>query len=211
MVGVFLFAEVGVLQNKKGIVKVKSAHTIMKKSARAGYKIKDGDTIYTYNSLATIKLNDGSIIKMDKFSEIKFKPKNISQNKGRAYYKITHQKVKELAVNTPYTTIGVKGTVFVVSSKKANNFVALKKGKISLTAKKGKYAIHKTTKDEFAEFKKNMMNEFNDYKKKLKKEFIEYKKSFDLDAGNMVIFNGNNVYEKRIDPKVFEYFENEFK
>jgi len=210
IVGIFLFADVGVLVKKNGFVKIKPAHSIRKKSVNVGYKIQNGDTVYTYDSLAVIKLNDNSTIKLDKFTTIKFLPKNITQKEGRAYYQITHQKIKKLSVNTPYTTIGVKGTVFVVSSQKKDNFVALKKGKISLNSKKGKYAIHKTIKDEFAEYKKNMMDEFNEYKKQLQKEFIEYKKSFDLEAGKMATFDGNNVYEKKINPKLFEYFENEF-
>jgi len=210
MIGIFLFADVGVLIKKKGFVKIKSTNSIRKKSVNVGYKIKNGDTIYTYNSLAVIKLNDNSIIKLDRFTIIKFLSENINQSKGRAYYHIIHQNIKELAVSTPYTIVGVKGTIFVVSTLKNNNFVALKKGRVSLTAKKGKYAIHKNIKDEFAQYKSEMIVGFNEYKKQLQKEFIEYKKSFELESGKMATFEGKNVYEKKIDPKLFEYFENEF-
>lgn len=206
---VFLFADIGVLIKTKGIVKRKAANSIMKRSVHSGYKIKNGDTIYTFDSLAVIQLKDKSIIKLDKYSTISFAKHSIKQSKGRAYYKITHQKVKQLAVITPYTTIGVKGTIFVVSDKKQNNYVALKKGRISLTAQRGEYEIY-SIKEKFAKYKQNLMNEFNEYKKQLQKEFVEYKKSFDLSAGKMVVFNGNKVYEKKIDPKIFEYFKNEF-
>ena len=207
LISLNLFAnEIATLIYKKGIVKVKHPNSIIKKSLKIGDKIYSGDKVITYNSIATLKLIDNSIIKLNKFSTIKF-GKKISQN-GEIYYHIKKQKKNIIKVATEFTTIGVKGTIFIVDTNKTKS-VSLKKGKISLTAPKGKYEIHR--KSEFENYKKNINNEFEEYKKNLYKEFIEYKKSFDLSENHMVVFNGNKVYEKNYIPKNrFDFFEKKF-
>ena len=203
--------QIGILSYKKGIVKVQHKGNIIKKSLKIGDKIYQEDKISTYNSIATIKLDDKSIIKLDKYSTIKFGNK-ITQENGRVYYHITHRKNNILEVATAFTTIGVKGTIFIVDANKTKQ-VALKKGLISLTAPKGKYEIHsyKNIKSEFKAFQNNYYNEFNNYKKKMEKEFIEYKKSFELHQNMEVTFNGNKVYKKKLDNNEFKYFEENFK
>ena len=209
---VYIFAaQIGILSYKNGMVKVKHKNTIIKKTLKIGDTIYKGDKISTYNSLATITLNDKSIIKLAKYSTIRFGNK-ITQENGKVYYHITHRKNNILEVATAFTTIGVKGTIFIVDANKTKQ-VALKKGLISLTAPKGKYEIHsyKNIKDEFADFKNNYSNEFDSYKKKMEKEFIEYKKSFELHQNMEVTFNGNKAYKKKLDKNEFKYFEENFK
>jgi len=210
-VSLSLFAnEIGTLTYTDGIVKVKHLHSIVKKSLKTGDKIETGDKILTYNSLATIKLKDSSILKLNQYSTIKF-GKKITQENGEVYYHISKQKHNLIQVATNFTTIGVKGTTFVVDSNKTKA-VSLKKGVVSLTAPKGKYEIHKKRKlSEFELYQLQMNSEFNEYKKQLYKEFIEYKKSFDLKENNTVTFNGNKVYEDKTLPKQkFRFFENNF-
>jgi len=203
--------EIGELVYKKGLVKVQHKNSIKKSSLKLNAKIYEGDKISTYNSLATIKLNDNSTIKLDKYSTIKF-GKKIYQESGKIFYHITKRKQQKLKVATIFTTIGVKGTTFIVDTNKTK-MVALQKGLISLTAPKGVYEIHKKKLlDEFEAFKLGMNNEFDEYKEQLYKEFIEYKKSFDLKQDYMVTFDKNVVYEKKLDNKKdFEYFKNNFK
>ena len=204
-----LATQIGELTYKKGIVKVQHKNSIIKKSLKIGDKIFAGDKISTYNSIATIKLEDNSTIKLDKYSTIKF-DKKIFQTNGRAYYHITHRKNSILEVATAFTTIGVKGTIFIVDANKTKK-VALKKGLISLTSPKGKYEIHSNLKKQFITFQNNIYNEFDNYKKQLNKEFIEYKKSFDLHQNMEVTFDGNKVYKKKLDKNEFKYFEENFK
>jgi hypothetical protein len=212
LISTFLFAgEIGTLIYKQGLVKVQHQHSIRKKSLKLNDKILNGDKISTYDSIATIELNDKSIIKLDKYSTIKFDNNKFKQENGKIYYKITKRKQQTLKVATLFTTIGVKGTIFIVDADKTK-MVALKRGLVSLTAPKGKYEIHKKKLvDEYEAFKMGMNNEFNEYKKDLYKEFIEYKKSFDLKQNFMVTFDGNKAYEKKLNPKEFDYFENNFK
>ena len=210
LISLNLFAsEVGTLIYKNGIVKIKHSSSIIKKSLKIGDKIETGDKVITYNSLATIKLKDNSIIKLNKFSSIKFGKKFFQT--GEVYYHITKQKHKILEVATEFTTIGVKGTIFIVDTNQTKA-VSLKKGLISLTSPKGKYEIHrKKLFSEFKNYQKKVNDEFDAYKKQLYKEFIEYKKSFDLSQNHMVSFNGNKVYENNYIPKnKFQFFENKF-
>jgi len=188
---------------KKGIVKVKNNSSVVKKSVNVGYKIKKGDKIYTFKSLAKIVLNDGSVIKLSNNSVVSFGEK-INQENGKVYYKIRHRKLKTFEVATNFTTIGVKGTVFVVDNTK--KLVALKKGVIDLSSPEGEYRVHKI-KNEFEAYKQNLQNEFEEYKKELEKEFIEYKKTFTITSGTMVLFKGKDAYEKKLNPTLFKEFE----
>jgi len=211
LISLNLFAnEVGSLIYKNGIVKIKHPSSIIKKSLKVGDKIQTGDKVSTYNSLATIKLKDNSILKLNKYSSVKF-GKKIKQENGEVYYHITKQKHKILEIATNFTTIGVKGTIFIVDSNKTKA-VSLKKGLISLTSPKGKYEIHKKKLlTEFELYQKEMNGEFNKYKKNLYREFVEYKKSFDLKQNNTVSFNGDKVYENNFIPKQkFQFFEANF-
>jgi len=204
LIAVFLHANIiGEVVYKQGIVKVKNSQSIVKKSIFEGYKIKTGDKIYTYNSKAKIVLNDGSVIKLSNNSILEF-AKKLVQVSGKVYYQIKHKKLKTFKIATKFTTIGVKGTIFVVDANE--KLVALKKGIIDLISPKGEYRIHKL-KDEFEMYKNKLQQEFEEYKKQLEKEFVEFKKTFTIKSNTMVIFKGQDVYEKKLDPAIFKEFE----
>jgi hypothetical protein len=209
-----LFAQIATLIKKEGIVKIKHKSSIKKSSLKINDSIENGDTIYTYNSIAVIKLNDGSIIKLTPHSTLKIDENKISQKKGEIYFNIKKQKVHKLQVATIFTTIGVKGTTFIVNDNQIQ-FVALKKGLLSFKALKGKYEIHKSKLiEEFNNEVKKQEREFEDYKNQLYKEFIEYKAEFQIKENYIVSFNGNKVYENRMNKnnlKEFSKFESGFK
>ena len=208
--------QIGVLIKKEGFVKVKHSHSIRKVSIKANEPIENGDTIYTYKAIAVIKLNDTSILKLTPYSEVSFNQNKVAQKQGEIYYSIHKRKPNnKLLVSTTFTTIGVKGTIFVVNSKSKNHSVALKKGLLAFKSLKGKYELHtKKLMNEFEKYKQKQNKEFKDYKNKLYKEFIEYKSSFYLKANKTVSFDGNKVYENPMDKnysKNFKTFENNFK
>jgi hypothetical protein len=209
-----LFAQIATLVQKEGIVKVKHKDSIKKESLKINDILEKGDTIYTYNSIAVIKLKDNSIIKLTPYSELKLNENKVSQKKGEIYFNIKKRKLHKLQVATAFTTIGVKGTIFIVNDNQIH-FVALKKGLLAFKALKGKYEIHKSKLiQEFNDEIKKQEREFKNYKNQLYKEFIEYKAEFKMKENNIVSFNGNKVYENRIDKnnlKEFNKFENEFK
>jgi hypothetical protein len=209
-----LFAQIATLIQKEGIVKVKHKNSIKKSSLKINDKIENGDIVYTYNSIAVIKLENGSIIKLTPHSTLKMDKNKVSQKTGKIYFHIKKQKVHKLAVATTFTTIGVKGTTFIVNSTQ-NKSVSLKKGLLQFKSLNGKYEIHKKKLvDEFNNYIKKQESEFNSYKKQLYKEFIEYKSEFSLKENKTVSFNGNKVYENDMNKnnvKEFDKFEKAFK
>jgi hypothetical protein len=209
-----LFAQIATLIQKEGIVKVKHKGSIKKSSLKINDKIENGDTIYTYNSIAIIKLKDGSILKLTPHSALKIDENKILQKSGEIYFNIKKQKVHKLEVATAFTTIGVKGTIFIVNDNQIQ-FVALKQGLLNFKALKGEYEIHKTSLiEEFNNEVAQQEREFEDYKKQLYKEFIEYKKEFYLKENSIVSFTGNKVYENKMNKKnlkEFDKFEKNFK
>jgi hypothetical protein len=210
-----LFGEIGTLIEKNGIVKDKHKNSIKKVSLKIDDEIEEYDTIYTYNSIAVIKLKDGSIIKLAPHSQLKFNKNKISQKNGEIYFNIKKRKIHKLKVATNFTTIGVKGTIFIVNDDNKNKSVALKNGVLTFKVLKGKYEIHrKKLMNEFEQFKAQQQNEFENYKNKLYKEFVEYKSQFQLKQNKIVSFNGNRVYENNFNKNnlsEFQKFENEFK
>jgi hypothetical protein len=210
-----LFAQIGTLIQKDGLVKVKHQNSIKKVSLKVNDTIENGDTIYTYKSIAVIKLNDESIIKLTPYSQIEFNKNKLSQKQGEIYFNIKKRETNKIVVSTAFTTIGVKGTTFIVNDKQKNCIVALKKGALNFKSLSGKYELHKKKlMNEFDDFVKKQEGEFKDYKKKLYKEFIEYTAEFELKENKTVSFNGNKVYENDMnknDSKSFDNFEVEFK
>jgi hypothetical protein len=209
-----LFAQIATLVQKEGIVKVRHKGSIKKSSLKIDDKIENGDIIYTYDSIAVIKLKDGSLIKLTPHSTLKIDANKLSQKNGEIYFNIKKQKAHKLKLATAFTTIGVKGTIFIVNDNQIQ-FVALKQGLLNFKALKGKYEIHKSKLiQEFNDEVAKQEKEFEDYKNQLYKEFIEYKAEFQIKENYIVSFNGNKVYENRMNKnnlKEFSKFESRFK
>jgi hypothetical protein len=211
----YLLSDIGTLAHKEGLVKIKHKNSIKKTSMKINDKIKVGDTIYTYKSIAVIELSDKSVIKLSPNSEISFNKDKFAQKSGEVYFNIKKRNTNKIIISTSFTTIGVKGTTFIVNDASDDCIVSLKTGKLNLKSKNGDYEIHKMkVLSEYQEYLNNQKEEFEEYKKTLYEEFIEYKSEFDLQENRSVSFNGNKVYEKHFDKKIdkkFEEFEDEFK
>lgn len=124
-------ATVGKVIFTKGTVKINS------KTIKKGHKLKANDTISTgKKSLAVIKLNDKSTIKLDKNSQIKvtsivdkLKPTKVQLSIGSAFFNVLKKKQVDrtkpakFQVRTKSAAMGVRGTTFFVSAQgKANNY-----------------------------------------------------------------------------------------
>ncbi len=189
---------VGNVQKVTGSVKVKSQGSFKKSKVKSGQEVKEGDLITTSRKGKTvIKLVDGSSIVLDVSSSVHFASvKDIEQKGGKVLYKITSRDAKNsLKVKTPFAIIGIKGTTFVINSNEGKQSVALKEGKIGVAS----------IKEQFSLYRKEMMAQFNAYKNAQIAGFNKYKgikepkpeitKEFDLEAGNVISFEGNVVKE----------------
>jgi hypothetical protein len=207
-------AAIGVVENFSGNVKVKNEGSIKKLNVAKGLELREGDLITTAKkSNAVLKLSDGSQVILDASSSILFGAKNAAEQKGgKVFYKITSRDAKNsLKITTPFAIIGIKGTTFVVNSDKGNEGVSLKEGLIGVQSIKEQFALYrKEVLAQYNAYVSEQMNEFEKYKNGGKKPEPEMTKQFDLKAGNVISFSGNEVKESgwnENDDAEFDHFE----
>ncbi len=176
--------------------------------------VANGNVLATgSNSRAVVRVaNDGFVVmgkdsKVELTASTKEKPGFFKQISGIVYYAINSIKGKQRAVEvrTATTTIGIRGTRFMVTETDDNKEIGMRKGEISITNEAGgDFEIHQQgVKDEFEAYKQEGMaameqnrKEFEAYKDQTQKEFVEFKKAFSLSADRMATFDGNRVVEK---------------
>lgn len=163
------------------------------------------------NSRAVVRVGSDGYVVLGKDSKIeinkgdKDKPGFFKQLSGIVYYAINTIKGnrRPVEVRTATTTIGIRGTRFLVTDNEERNEIGMRKGEISVASTEGDFEIHKkSAQDEFEAFKKEgeaamaqSAREFEDYKAKTQQEFIEYKKEFSLVADHMASFDGKRVVD----------------
>ena len=169
------------------------------------FLLNSQDTVVTRkNARAVVQLGDGALSVLNEKSSLRLEESGwISQLGGKVYY--IFRKVfgtqPSRQVKTNFATIGVRGTTFIVYENEDGKGVALEEGKLNIESPGEAYAIHKKQQaDEFESFKQQMQDkadaldqEFKDYQQNLQKEFVEYKKQFDLEANQVVSFDGKRV------------------
>jgi len=178
--------------------------------AKSQFLIHDNETLVTgKGGKAVVQFDDGALSVLSEKSKIKVEKSGwLSHLGGKIYYffrKISAKK-KPARVNTSFTTIGIRGTTFIVYDEGDEKRVALEEGKLNIESLDQPYEIHKpTTADDFETFKKRMQKkrdalkqEYTEYKDKVSKDFIEYKKSFELEANRVISFSGNRVNETEL-------------
>jgi hypothetical protein len=178
------------------------------------------------NSRAVVRVGEDGVIVVGKNSQVEIgkTKKDVSffrQISGVIYYAFNAVKGNRRAieVRTTTSTIGIRGTRFMVSDQEGRKEIGMRKGLVSVTSPDGEFEIHKQAAvDEFEAFKKEgeieiakREREFEDFKAKTKQEFIEFKREFTLGADRMVSFDGNRVDELPLSgetQKAMESFEN---
>ena len=189
---------VGNVEKVEGSVKVKNEGSLKKSKIKVGQAVNEGDLITTSRKGKTvIKLVDGSSIILDISSSVHFAANNeINQKGGKIFYNITSRDAKNsLKVKTPFAIIGIKGTTFVVNANEGKQSVALKEGKIGVAS----------ITEEFNLYRKEVLAQYNAYVNEqmagfdkfrgIEKPKPEVTKEFDLEAGNVISFDGNTVKE----------------
>lgn len=176
--------------------------------------VESGNILATgADARAVVKVSNDGFVVMGKNSKVELtpstrdKPGFFRQISGIVYYAINSIKGKRRAVEvrTATTTIGIRGTRFIVTETDDSKEIGMRKGEINVASESGgDFEIHKQdVKDEFAAYKRESQaameksaKEFEDYKQQTEKEFVEFKKEFSLSADRMATFEGNRVVEK---------------
>lgn len=175
------------------------------------------------NGRAVIQIGNTGYIVMEKNSQVEI---NTVDNHaeffrhltGIVYYAVNSLKGKDrkLDVRTKASTIGIRGTRFLVTDEKDHSEIGMRKGTISVTSLQGDFEIHKQSEqDEFEAMKKEgeaAVNkekaDFDAYKDKMHNEFVEYKHELSLDANRMLSFDGNRVEDRPLNPATIKKMEN---
>ena len=186
---------------------------------KSQFLVKANEKVVTRKgSKAVIQFNDGALSVVNEKSQIKVEKSGwLSHLSGKIYYLFRKVSGKEKArkVKTGFTTIGIRGTSFIVYDEGNEKQVALEEGRLNLESNDKPYEIHKQKPvDDFESFKKQMQQrseavnqEYNEYKDKISKDFVEYKKSFDLEANHVISFSGNRVDETEMPNSTKEEFD----
>lgn len=161
------------------------------------------DTVVTREgSGAVVQLDDGALSVLDEKSSLRVEQTSwLSHLGGKIYF--TFRKVfgEPKRVKTPFSTIGVRGTTFIVYANDTGEGLALREGQLDIESPSGAYELHiKRELDDFAAFKQQalekeaaMRNEFDSYKKQIDREFVEYRKRFTLESDRVIRFKGHRV------------------
>jgi hypothetical protein len=193
----------GQILKSNGEVYVVDQQGVEHKVGDENYEVHEMDTIVTRDGgKAVVQFNDGAMSVLDEKSSLRVEKSSwFSHLGGKIYF--TFRKVfgEPKRVKTPFSTIGVRGTTFIVYADASGNGVALQEGRLNIESPGEEYELHiRREQDEFAAFKQEaqekteeMNREFDSYKNQIKREFVEYRKSFTLDANRVIRFNGNRV------------------
>ncbi len=227
VIALFLYQSTAAAEEFRGrILKVNGdVHVINEKGEtrkleESRFLVREMDTVVTSdNGTAVIRFNDGSMSVMSEKSSLRVEKTNwLSHIGGKIYF--TFRKVfgKKRNVRTPFATIGVRGTTFIVFDDEDGQGVSLQEGLVEVESQAEAFEIHRVREmDEFEQFKqqmeerrKQMRSEFDSYKKDMAREFVEYRKEFTLMPERTLRFDGNRVDESRFtgeEEKAFEDFE----
>lgn len=183
------------------------------------------------NSRAVVRVGSEGVIVLGKNSQVEIgKSKEeggfFRQIKGIVYYALNTIKGSQrpIEVKTSATTIGIRGTRFLVSETEERNDIGMRKGLVNVESTDGEFEIHKKTdRNEFEAFKQETeaainkeKREFEQYNASLQKDFVEYKREFSLAADRMASFDGKRVVdlplsgETKADMESFESFAEEW-
>jgi hypothetical protein len=175
---------------------------------------------------AVIKVGSDGIIVLGKNTQVEIgKSKDrvgfFRQITGVVYYALNSIKGKRkpIEVRTASSTIGIRGTRFIVTDVDDRNEIGMRKGIVNVESPEGDFEIHKQAElDEFEKLKQEAkqaiekeQREFEAYKENTQKEFIEYKREFSLVANRMASFDGKRVVDVPLSGETqqdMESFEN---
>ena len=201
----------GLILKTSGVVKIINAQGEAREVTESKAVVREMDIVSTgKGGQAVIRFNDGALSVLDEKSSLQVEKKNwLSHIGGKIYF--TFRKVfgEDRHVRAKFSTIGVRGTTFVVTDTDEAQSIALQEGKLEMESSGDDYEIHRQKPiDDFSAFKRQaqdakmaMKKEYEDYKKQTMEEFVEYKKVFTMQANHVIRFDGNRVDETEMGEK----------
>lgn len=215
------------IMSAEGSVIRSSAVGKTKTAVQPGSTFPAGSVLTTGpDARAVVRVGSDGFIVVGKNSQVEIGKKKepsgfFRQIKGVIYYALNSIKGNQrpIEVRTATTTIGIRGTRFIVTDVAERNEIGMRKGVVNVGSLEGEFEIHKKVQqDEFEAYKQEGVvavekekHEFEEYNAKIKKEFIEYKREFSLEANRMASFDGNRVVEQPLSSETkndMESFEN---
>ena len=175
------------------------------------------------NGRVVVKVGNTGYIVLEKNSQVEINAADkhagfFRHLTGIVYYAVNSLKGKDstLEVRTKTSTIGIRGTRFLVSDVTDHKEIGMRKGTISVTSIQNDFEVHrKSEQDEFEAMKKEAeaavnkeKADFDAYKDNAQHEFIEYKHELTLGANRMLSFDGNRVDDRPLNPATIEKMEN---
>lgn len=183
----------------------------MTKSVQTRDMVLSGNVLSTGpDARAVVKVGANAFIVMGKNSQVEInrtegKPGFFRQISGVVYYAFNALKKSQrsMEVRTATTTIGIRGTRFLVADEAERNEIGMRKGVVSVSSTDGEFEVHKKAQqDEFDAFKQEAAaaidkekREFAEYSAKTESEFVEFKREFSLEANRMASFDGKRVVD----------------
>ena len=208
----------GQILKTTGVVTIINAQGELREAKGVDIVVHENETVTTSEgSQAVVRFNDGVLSVLDEKSSLQVEKKNwLSHLGGKIYF--TFRKVfgGERQVKAKFSTIGIRGTTFIVYDNEEGEGVALQEGRLELESPGDDYEIHRQKPvDDFEAFKQQvregrdaLQKEYQAYKKKTMEEFVEYKKSFIMEANHVIRFDGNRVDETEMGEKERASFSN---
>ncbi|MDH3342607.1 MAG: FecR family protein [Gammaproteobacteria bacterium] len=207
----------GQILKSTGTVKVINSQGEEREVTGSELAVHESDTVKTgKGAQAVVRLNDGVLSVLGEQSSLLVEKKGwLSHLGGKIYF--TFRKVfgGSQQVKTKFSTIGVRGTTFIVTdNKEEGTGVALQEGELEFESSGYGYQVHRIRDpDDFETFKqrqlegaKDMEKEYEKYKKATMEGFFEYQKKFTLTANYRVQFNRSVVKEIEMTDKDMEVF-----
>lgn len=184
-----------------------------------GSKVSVGSTVFTKDNSRVIIKFSKDIIVLNKNCRLFLDAKSVvSQKEGSIFYKIEPLKsvtkgLKALSkdrfkIRTRTTTIGIRGTDFVVDNSNGDQKVLLRNGRLNIASIDEEFKMYvKKEMSEFEAYKQQMEDGFKEFVDTQEYEFSEHKKEFTLEQNKMAYIKDGKVYQEEFSKEVKEMFD----
>lgn len=188
----------------QGSAEIRDTDGKVHSKAAVGSIIAPGQSLQTApQSTAVLKTTAGDTLVLDSVAATRMRrERNSFQHLlGKVLYLFTPNPKLEREVRVQTATMGIRGTTFLIDAEGDRAAVALKEGKLEITAQKEGFNLYQQkTLDPFETYKREaeagvaqQKKEFGDYAKKVSEEFVAFKKSFQLESRQSLSLSGNKA------------------